>query len=235
MSGSTHEGPLLAFDTSGDAGSVAVGQGGEVLAQCALGERTQHARRLVPAVDSLLGQAGIPRQELAGVVVGAGPGSFTGIRVAAATAKGLCQALDLPLHPVSSLRAAALGTGTAVHIDALRAVLFDARSDRVFAGWYGVRAGRIVELEPPEATTVGAVLSGRRPAAKRLAMGSGARRHAARLQEAGWEVLEPPWGEPSAESLLRVYWQGIEDGAGGADAALWKPVYLKDSSASPSR
>jgi len=235
MSTDRLDAPLLAFDTSEGVGSVAVGRGGSVLVERSLGERTQHARLLLQTVAALLSECGIAREDLTGVVVGAGPGSFTGVRVAAATAKGLCHALAIPLHPVSSLKAAAWGLGVAQQPDALRAVLFDARADRVFAGFYRIRGGRLEEDGQPAATTVDGALS-RRMEVTPLAMGSGARRHAEPIRQAGWQVLDSPWGDPLASSLLKVHWQDLESGAASSvNPASWKPVYLKDSSASPPR
>ena len=83
---------LLAMDTSTALGTVAVACGREVLARAELGEQRTHASGLVPAIAEVLDEAGVDREELSGVVVGSGPGSFTGVRVAAATAKGLTYA-----------------------------------------------------------------------------------------------------------------------------------------------
>ena len=91
------DGVFLAFDTSSAVGSVAVGQEGVVLAHAELEEQRKHASALVPAIRTVLLEAGIDKSELDGIVVGEGPGSFTGVRVSAATAKGMAHALGLPL------------------------------------------------------------------------------------------------------------------------------------------
>lgn len=108
------EGLYLAFDTATAEGSVAVGTREAVLAQGTLGVWGEHAARLVPAIDAALRDAGARPGDLAGVVVGRGPGSFTGVRVAAATAKGLVASLGVPLYGYSSLAAAAVGAVGAV-------------------------------------------------------------------------------------------------------------------------
>ncbi|MDF2697777.1 MAG: tsaB, partial [Labilithrix sp.] len=114
---------LLAFDTSIAVGSVAVGLGGELLASATLDERKEHASRLVPSIEKVLERAAMRITDVGGIVVGEGPGSFTGVRVAAATAKGLAHALGVPLWAFSSLAAAAL----AEDAGPTRYVLFDAR------------------------------------------------------------------------------------------------------------
>lgn len=99
-------GPVVAIETSGRLGSVAVAVGGTVAARCFLTERAGHASGLVPAVRQALAEAGASLEQVEGVVVGAGPGSFTGVRIAGAAAKGLASGLAVHLYTTSSLRAA---------------------------------------------------------------------------------------------------------------------------------
>ncbi|MCH7856513.1 MAG: tRNA (adenosine(37)-N6)-threonylcarbamoyltransferase complex dimerization subunit type 1 TsaB [Gemmatimonadetes bacterium] len=101
------EGMYLALDTSTPVGSVCVGVGSRVVARGVIHGQGSHSAELIPTIDRVLQEAGADLSELAGLVLGAGPGSFTGVRVAAATAKGLAHALDIPLWAVSSLEAGA--------------------------------------------------------------------------------------------------------------------------------
>ena len=146
------DGVLVALETSGPVASVAVGRDGMVAARRFLSDRGRHAGGLFPALAAILAETGIDRRQLGGVVVGAGPGSFTGVRVGAAAAKGLVHALGVPLYPVSSLAGAAVAEqaipagawpGTGVGPDPPpratagdRVVAFDARGDRLFTGTY---------------------------------------------------------------------------------------------------
>lgn len=125
------DGPILALDTSTETGSVAVGRGGRLLAEATLSVGPGHSSALLPAVDWVVRAAGLAPGDLAAVVVGGGPGSFTGLRIAAATAKGMVRALGVPLFAYSGLLAAAAG-----HWGAGRPVcaLFDARRRDVYAG-----------------------------------------------------------------------------------------------------
>lgn len=99
-------GPVVAIETSGRLGSVAVAVGGTVAARRFLTERAGHASALIPAVREALAEAGADLERVRGVVVGSGPGSFTGVRIAGAAAKGLAAGLAVPLYATSSLRAA---------------------------------------------------------------------------------------------------------------------------------
>ena len=101
----------LALDTSTPLGSVCVGVGSRVVARDVIHGQGSHSSDLIPTVGRVLQEAGADLSELAGLVVGAGPGSFTGVRVAAATAKGLAHALDIPLWAVSSLEGRRCGRG----------------------------------------------------------------------------------------------------------------------------
>ena len=86
MSTFSQEGFYVAFDTSGQVASVAVAKGAQVLARTTLERQGDQAARLVPSIRDILSEAGVDRSEISGVIVGEGPGSFTGVRIAAATA-----------------------------------------------------------------------------------------------------------------------------------------------------
>lgn len=243
MSGRASAPVWLAFDTSGAEGSVAVGRvvtpaespdagpgadGGEdLLARVVIANRFEQAARLIPAIEEALRVAGVERTALGGIVVGEGPGSFTGVRVAAATAKGLAHALGLPLRAVSSLAACALaelGTG-------VRYVLFDARSDRVYGACYGVGRAHVEELVPPHAGTLRDVLAGEVPAGA-VFVGDGARRHSAVIEAAGFAVAGEPPPRSLAEGLLQHLARGPA-AAAAIDPASWEPAYVRASSAEP--
>ena len=110
----------LAFDTAtGDATSALVDDG-EVL-----GERASRAVTLLEDVDALLRQGGAHPRDLGALVVGIGPGSFTGVRIGLAVARGLALALDLPGAGVSTLDALAAGApGATPVVDARRREVF---------------------------------------------------------------------------------------------------------------
>jgi tRNA threonylcarbamoyl adenosine modification protein YeaZ len=238
---------LLALDTSGEVGSVAVARGGRVLARGMVLDRREQAARLVPAIRRVLEEAGVGRQEVDGLVVGRGPGSFTGVRIAAATARGIAMALGCPVWAWSSLAGAAASHGADIP-DALRLesdlpsvalpedavswpryVLFDARADRVYAGCYRFPDGGMEELRSPEALTVDELLARELPG-DTLFCGSGALAHAELLDGEGFTVLPYPAGLPTAEGLLRVHL--LHPGASPLDpGSRWEPEYLRVSSA----
>lgn len=250
-------GLILALDTASREGTVAIGSwtGDEerrldVLARVGLRAEEEHAAFLLPRVRGLMDEIGSDMNEFAGIVVGAGPGSFTGVRVGAATAKGLARALNLPLWAFSSLAAAAAEDGSGPEpgpalslsparsessltsdFDTLRPrmVLFDARGNRVYAGAFRLTGSGFETLVRPRATDLSTVLSGLIPPAAVL-MGDGALRHRAILESAGHPVLPPPFGRPTADGLLRLLSLAPDTPPLG-DPAGWEPEYLRESGA----
>jgi tRNA threonylcarbamoyladenosine biosynthesis protein TsaB len=111
---------VLAFDTATDVATCAVVWDGEVL-----GELTARPVSVLEAADALLRRGGVRHEQLEGIAVGTGPGSFTGLRMGLATARALAFALDVPLAGVSTLDALAAGApGATPVIDARRREVF---------------------------------------------------------------------------------------------------------------
>ncbi len=226
------DGLFLAMDTSSREGTVAVGRGSpgeeiEVMGEAVLCSGEEHAALLAPRIDGLLRELNASPRDLSGIVAGAGPGSFTGVRVGAATAKSMAWALGAPLWAFSSLAGAAAG----VENDPIRPrlVLFDARGDRVYAGAFRFPSGDPETVMAPRATTVGAVLDGLVPPGA-LIMGDGADRHRDLLAGAGHEIMPPPAGWPSARGLLRLL--SLDPASGLVpDRSRWEPDYLRRSGA----
>jgi tRNA threonylcarbamoyladenosine biosynthesis protein TsaB len=134
---------VLALDTSTLTASVAVvrvvpGDAPEVLAE-GDADTGNASEQLMPLVAELMERAGMRMADLDAVAVGAGPGSFTGLRIGLATAKGLAFAADKPLWLVSSL--GALAWSMDASDGALRVPVLDARRGELYAGFFRVDAG----------------------------------------------------------------------------------------------
>ncbi|PIE53615.1 tRNA (adenosine(37)-N6)-threonylcarbamoyltransferase complex dimerization subunit type 1 TsaB [Candidatus Fermentibacteria bacterium] len=94
----------LGIDTTSATGGVALVDGETILAESVLPVDTFHSEKLLPAVSETLDKVGLGGDELAGIGVSAGPGSYTGIRIGASTAMGLGSGWNVPLRGVSALR-----------------------------------------------------------------------------------------------------------------------------------
>ena len=122
---------ILAFDTSSTALSVALLEDEKLVAESTVTVKKNHSISLMPTIDFLVAQAGWQPSDLERIVVAQGPGSYTGLRVAVATAKTLAYALDIDLVGVSSLQAL-----TDLSVDGVVIPIMDARRNNVYAGFY---------------------------------------------------------------------------------------------------
>lgn len=137
---------LLAIDTSTDCASVALNTHGELRSK-EQGAQRSHARLILPMIESLLAEAGLSLAQLDAIVYGQGPGSFTGLRIACSVAKGLAYSQDLPLYPVSSLRAIANETFYRSELAPNTSVLavLDARMNQLYWGCFQQQAISVAE------------------------------------------------------------------------------------------
>jgi tRNA threonylcarbamoyladenosine biosynthesis protein TsaB len=145
---------VLALSTSTPRGSVALVRDGEALAAVAYVDLQGHAERIFEALDAVLAEAGVPRSAVEGLACDVGPGSFTGVRVGVASAKGMALGLGLRLAGVVSLEAmaaAAFDAGAAGPGDVVVAAI-DAKKSEVFAAAYDARG---TVLAAPRARPLG--------------------------------------------------------------------------------
>lgn len=146
----------LAIDGSTPGPSVAVVRGEDVVAETTAPPEPRRGRRLMEMVHAVMGDAGARPDELGGVVVGVGPGGFTGLRIGMATAGGIAQGLGIPVVGASSLEAIALGIRRAAPEAEFLAPATDARRGEVFAAAYRPEPdGGLTVLREPAALTPG--------------------------------------------------------------------------------
>nr|WP_298412370.1 tRNA (adenosine(37)-N6)-threonylcarbamoyltransferase complex dimerization subunit type 1 TsaB [uncultured Halomonas sp.] len=135
---------LLALDASSSACSCAVWRDGEVFSRFELAPR-EHTRRLMPMIDDVLAEAQASLTDLDALAYGQGPGSFTGLRIAAGVAQGLSFALERPLIGVSTLAALALAVHRRYHLRHVIPAL-DARMNEIYVGAYHCRDGTVTPV-----------------------------------------------------------------------------------------
>lgn len=208
---------LLALDTSGGACSAALAWDGETGVRHENQPR-QQMRLLLPFVHELLASFGGSAAGLDGIVVGTGPGSFTGVRIGISSAQGLALGSDVPLAGVSSLRA--LAQGSAAEAAAVLTCL-DARLGEVYWASYEIRDGLACAIHRP---AVAAPEFVRAPTADFVALGSGVS-----LPELkpilGTASARSPEAEPHAADLLEIGLRHELVSFGAPDAV--KPDYLR--------
>ena len=131
---------LLALDTSSIACSVAIQVGSKVYSEHEERPR-EHTRLLMPMIRSLLADANMELSDLDGIVLGNGPGSFIGMRIAASVAQGLAFGANLKIAPVSSM--AAVAAEVSPYEAATVVVAQDAHMQEVYLGLYDVSHGAV--------------------------------------------------------------------------------------------
>jgi tRNA threonylcarbamoyladenosine biosynthesis protein TsaB len=221
---------LLALETSSPIGSIALRHGDDLLERFIATPREQ-TDLVLPFVDDLLGAAGLALRDLDAIAFGRGPGSFTGLRIAAAVTQGLSFASGVPAVGVSSLEALAQRAWRELGVDDAL-VCIDARMREVYAARYVVRGRRAMlrgeeRLCPPEALTLPGAVDG----AGFTAVGDGFTAYAdalAPLVTRASRVVAKL--VPSAQDLLVAAAEQVSAGRFlEPEAAL--PVYLRDESA----
>jgi tRNA threonylcarbamoyladenosine biosynthesis protein TsaB len=142
---------ILHIDTATEIAQVGLANDGQLIASATHAEQKDHAGFLQPALASLLHEGGIGFSQLAAVAVTDGPGSYTGLRVGMASAKGLCYALQIPLITLGTLHlmaASALEQIDPLATDALLCPMIDARRMEVFTAVFDKKLEIILPPTP---------------------------------------------------------------------------------------
>lgn len=205
----------LALDAATYTGTVALMNGGTLLAECEVAMRGEREERLMPAVERLLADAGLRPADLERVVCGGGPGSFTSLRIAASIAKGIAAGCGIPLFAASSLLL--MVAGLPADAPAGRYVaLLDAMRGDVYAAAFevkldGGRAGGGVEIVDVAPTALVALTD---VDALVESLGGGARRIGPREKLA---AIPRARGVAHLADRLEL--------SGPVDLAAWEPEY----------
>jgi tRNA threonylcarbamoyladenosine biosynthesis protein TsaB len=195
----------LALEASTYTGTVAVVRDGVIAAERDTAMRGVDEERLMPAVAEALAAAGVAPNEIDRVVCGAGPGSFTSLRIAGAIAKGLALTAQAPLFPISSLLLIVAGARSVLAPGRYAAVLDAMRGD-VFASVFSLTDDVII-------TEVAATI------VARSAVAAFAREHAARLVGPTEDLVASPHARGAVLLGTLLPWPDA------ADLATWEPNY----------
>lgn len=124
---------IIAIDSSGLVASVAISTEDSIIAEYSINHKKTHSQTLVPMLDEIAKMAELDMAEVDAIAVAAGPGSFTGLRIGSATAKGLAMAIDKPIISVPTVDALAMNAwGTSDIV----CPIMDARRGEVYTGFY---------------------------------------------------------------------------------------------------
>lgn len=230
---------IVAIETSGPVGSVCLAEDGRALAEERFHGAREHGRLLAPSLDVLFERLGWDRRrDVHRIAVSQGPGSYTGLRVGAAFAKGLAYATGAPLVGVPSLDVLAQNAlddegfrsaqGHAAHV----CVVVDAKRGQVYAARYLRRGGLMVRegdlsLESPAEW----VARLPRPV---LVLGDGLAHHAAAFAGEGIRAAPASLWVARAAKVARLAWERRGEGL-EKDPAAFSPIYMRPSEAEEKR
>ena len=142
---------ILAFETSAKAGSVALWQSGKLLAESYQNTGLTHSQTLLSMAETMIKSCGLTPQDVQTVAVAAGPGSFTGVRIGVAAAKGFAWGLELPCCGVSTLEAMAENLGI---YEGTVVCTMDARRSQVYNALFRAENGKLSRITPDRAISL---------------------------------------------------------------------------------
>jgi len=219
---------LLAIETSEAACSAAIWSNGDVI-ETYREQPRGHSELLLPMIDSLISGSGISKKQLDAIAFGRGPGSFTGVRIAAAVTQGISFGLDIPVIPVSSLQALAQGVcRTTAHRQV--AAAFDARMNEVYWALCSADADGVMQLQGEEMVCAPEQVT--QPQQGRwIGAGSGWDAYAEPLSErlSPWIEQQFPNLYCHAQDVAVIAVQALAQGDAVATAAQALPLYLRNN------
>jgi tRNA threonylcarbamoyladenosine biosynthesis protein TsaB len=139
---------ILSIETSTTAGSVALHKDGKLLASYELHVDKSHSGALTPMLEQLFAYTGFALHEIDAVAIAGGPGSYTGLRIGSATAKGLCFSLDKPLIAINTLQVMAGQVNKFNYGQALLCPMLDARRMEVYAAVMSATGEELMPTQP---------------------------------------------------------------------------------------
>ena len=217
---------LLSLETSTEACSAALYLDGEVAERYQIAPQ-QHNKLILPMLESLLAEAGLSLKDMDALAFGRGPGSFTGVRIAAGIVQGLAFGADLPVAPVSTLAAMAQ-EAFAETTDGFAFPCIDARMGEVYWGIYRRGANGLAELSGSEAVTdAGDVAFPEEAAGVGIGSGWGTYEEVLRSRLVDRVTSILPGRFPRAGFIARLGAEVFRQG-GYVSAEAAQPVYLRD-------
>jgi len=214
---------ILAFDTSSEACSVCLNIDGTLYSEVEY-EPRQHSQRLLPMIQNVLATQSLALHELDAIAFGRGPGSFTGLRIAAGVAQGLSFGADVGVLPISNLRALALSEVTP---EMATLVAIDARMKEVYWGIFEADAQGYPKALDEERVCAPELLA--LPDGHYKGVGSGFAFYDQMSAQVQGQVLSFNKDViPLAETIARLAAYDFAAGQAAHPALTAQPVYIRD-------
>ena len=225
---------ILALETSAKAVSAAVSEEGKILASGYQDTGLTHSRTLMPIVEHILKNTGLTMADMDAVAVAAGPGSFTGIRIGVAAAKGLAFGADKPAIGVSTLAAMARGVAFS---DGLVICAMDARRNQIYNALFEAKDGQLTRLTDDRAIALADLAEELRTDPRPMTVvGDGAKLRHTFLTEAGISCrMAPPHLVMQNATGVALEAESMAAAGKTVSAQALEPVYLRPAQADPLR
>lgn len=217
---------VLAIDTSGDIGSIALATEKHLVSEFNFRNKMDLLRRLIPNIDRLVSDAGKSKSELDGIVISLGPGSFTGLRIGMAAAKGLAHVLDRPIVGVSTLDALAHGASAAAPKSIVAVI--HSRPKEAYWALYKSDSGAIHRATEDEMSPIADIVARAKQEEQVVFCGEGAERNRDCFEaEFGTgSVLDESYNHPRAFVIARLGIRRLELGDSD-DVMTIAPSYVQ--------
>ena len=142
---------ILGIDSSGLVASAAIADEKNIIAEFTVNNKQTHSQTLLPMIEKVVDMSGIELEQIDAIAIAAGPGSFTGLRIGSATAKGIGLALKKPVVSVPTLEGLAYRVSV---FDGIICPIMDARRNQVYTGIYKMDKGNLVCLFEQKAVDI---------------------------------------------------------------------------------
>ena len=216
---------ILGIDTATQIASVGITRGEEIIAEASNRATSNHTETLLPLIADVLARANVSLRDVAGVGVSIGPGSFTGLRIALGTVKGLAYATGQRVVGVPTLEALASAVS---EWEGLVCPILDARKREVYAAlFHRNRSGDLTAILPARVSTLNAVLT--QISAPCLFLGDGVETYGAAIREyCGMRAQLLPFSthHPRGAVVAKLAWARLSRGESD-DVATLVPLYIR--------
>lgn len=142
---------ILGIDSSGLVASAAIVSDDTLVAEFTINNKQTHSQTLLPMIDQVVAMSGISLEEIDGIAVAAGPGSFTGLRIGSSTAKGIALALNKPIISVPTLEGLAYRIAAT---DGIICPMMDARRNQVYTAVYKMEDNKLCCVQEQQAVSI---------------------------------------------------------------------------------
>lgn len=226
---------ILGLESSGLVASVAIASEDTLLAEYTVNFKKTHSQTLLPMLDEIVGMIELDLAEVDAIAVTAGPGSFTGLRIGSATAKGLGLALGKPIIAIPTIDSLAYNLyGTSKLI----CPIMDARRDQVYTGLYEFKEDKLIIISPQKAVAMDEIIDEINSIGKEtIFLGDGVPIHRDRIKErmkVGYNFAPLHMNRQRAGAIAALGMEYYKMGR-VETAAQHQPIYLRMSQAERER